>query len=276
MLRSLVIAVASFLSTSWCAHAASISDLLHPSKTMPCTPEKLTQASSFTIDLPDQHGDFLLVLVPFEDYRGDRYVVYPQPRWPLKLSAEKFKKLTSVSFKVRDLVGTSWSPNYVFSAGGRYTVIVGSKFDTPAPVVDGWCALDYVAPVPVRRRTTPDPGPLREGHPWNKMKCSPAVVTPDSILTISLPFPHGPYLEIAHKEDAFFVIASATSEADAFERMRSISLRVSDVMVPARSNMRRVFSEPGVYTISVGRTFEVERAVDGWCRVQYRVPKRRR
>jgi hypothetical protein len=249
---------------------------------MTCTPQRLTEASTFTVNMPAQHGDFLIVLLPETDYSHERYVVYPQPRWPLKLTAKKFKTMKSATWTARDLVGTASFPNYVFVASGRYTLVVGSRFDTPSPIVDGWCALDYTEPVPYRHRSLPHPGLLQEGQTWNKMNCSPAVVTSESKLTITLPFPHGSYLEISRKVDALerFIVAPPYGgkgiDTDDFTRMRSISLKVADIEGPAGRGYGPAFVEPGVYTVRVGRAFEIDTppTIDGWCRVKFVVPRR--
>lgn len=281
MIKRFCVLLAALHLTIVSVQAAAIADLLEPSKKMTCAPQLLNESSTFTIDLPAQHGDSLIVLLPEHDYSGRRFVVYPKPRWPLKLTAETFKTLKSVTWTTRDLVGTASFPNYVFMTGGRYAVVVGSGFDTPLPVVDGWCHLDYVVPETYRHRSLPHPGPLREGHAWNRMKCSPAVLTPDSTLTIAMPFPHGPYLEISRKVDRLerFIVEPAYGgkgiDAGEFGRMRSISLKVADIEGPAGRGYGRAFVESGVYTIRLGSTFEVDPAVEGWCRVRYRAPKRR-
>ena len=278
--RYFAILAAAIYLTTVSAHAAAIADFLQPSKKMTCAPQRLTEESTFTVKMPAQHGDSLVVLLPETDYSHERYVVYPQPRWPLKLTAKKFKTMKSATWTARGLVGTASFPNYVFVASGRYTVVVGSGFDTPSPIVDGWCALDYTEPVPYRHRSLAPPGSPRDGHAWNKMKCSPAVVTADSTLTIAMPFPHGSYLEISRKVDALerFIAAPPYGgkgiDPDEFTRMRSISLKVADIEGPAGRGNGRAFVEPGEYTIRVGRAFETEADVEGWCRVRYRAPKR--
>jgi hypothetical protein len=283
MLRGLfvIVAFAGLFSSRWDARAASIGELLHPSKKMACAPERLTETSVFTINLPAQHGDFLTVLLPQDDHRRESYVVYPRPRWPLKLSAEKFKSLKSVTWNAQDFIGIASFVDRVFVGGGRYTIVVGSKFDTPSPVVDGWCRLDYTEPAPFRSSTLPRPGPFIEGQAWNKMKCTPAVVTRDSTLTITLPFPHGNYLEISRKIDArpLHVVAPAQPvgvDSDDFVRMRSISLRVAEVQGSGGRGAEPVFVKPGIYTIRVGGGFEIdESTTDGWCRVKFTVPRHR-
>jgi hypothetical protein len=275
----IAILVAAICLITVSAHAATIPDFLHPSKRMTCTPQRLTEASTFTVNMPAQHGDSLVVLLPETDYSHERYVVYPQPRWPLKLTAQKFRTMKSLTWKVRDFVGTAAYPDYVFILSGQYTVVVGSGFDTPSPVVNGWCDFNYTQPDPFRSRKLPRPGPLGEGSPWNKMKCTPTVVTPDSTLTIAMPFPHGSYLEISRKVDALerFVVAppygGKNIDPDEFTRMRAISLKVADIEGPAGRGYGPAFVEPGVYTIRIGRAFETDPLVDGWCRVRYRPQK---
>jgi hypothetical protein len=275
---ALVIVAVLFASSP--ARAKDLFDFLNSSnKVLSCSPQELHDDSILTIEMPKKHGDFLVIDEPTH---GDRvYVVYPKPRWPLKMQAEKFRKLPSVSWKVRDIKGVFSTVRPAFWVTGRYTMVVGSGFDTPTPVIDGWCEVDYDAADPPRPFESLNPGEYTEGQAWNKMKCTPSVVGRNSVITINLPFPHGPYFSIyreGHYSDASdYLIFPSTGpfsrvEGGNFMRMRLLSIGVGTVKVQSSNGKwRHVFVKPGRYMISLNPAAETDnRVIEGWCVVTFR------
>ena len=272
----LVISFVSLLSPST-AGAESLFDLQkHSTKILSCEPKVLHDDSILTIRMPERHGDFLVIDEP---HRGHPvHVVYPRPRWPLMLTAAKFRTLSTVSWKVRDIRGIFNAVEPAFWVTGRYTIFVGSGFDTPNPIADGWCDVEYVEADPPRPYDSQSPGPYRVGEAWNKMKCTPSTVTRDSVLTINMPYPHGPYLIVfpdgnyAERDKHFLYPATAHPAVEGFYRMRSLSIHVKDIRVWANGRRRPVFNKPGRYMINLGSDYETDDGptLEGWCRVTFK------
>ncbi len=280
MVRSFVwlLAVAIGLLVPASARADSLFDLLKASnKVLACSTQVLKDDSVLTIGMPKKHGDFLVVNGPLEHQAFPTFVVYPNPRWPLKLTAAKFRKMSSLTMKVRDVTGIYRIVERAFVLTGAYQIVVGSGFDTPNPVVDGWCEVNYERTEPFRDREGPDLQPNQQDLAWNKMKCSPSVLTEKSVLKIELPFPHGGYLSVFFRGSFEYLVYPhaapgwALYDSGDYERMRSISLRVVDVKLRTQQGFKRIFVKPGQYLISVGDTFESDGPLyHGWCRVTYR------
>ncbi len=270
-------------AVSFTARADDLFDLLKPSnKLLTCSTGVLKDDSILKIGMPKRHGDFLVI-----NLRPDwnpTYVVYPKPRWPLKLASREFRTMTSVAMKVRDIAGISYTTGPAFYGTGTYEIIVGSGFDTPSPNIDGWCEVYHERQEPLRSVEEPDSQPNRWDVTWNKMKCSPSRLTEKSVLKIELPFPHGNYLSVVYENnyaDVEYLSYPASApgwpllDSGNFERMRSVSLRVTDVKVRKQEGFKRVLMKPGQYLFRVGSHFETDGpSYLGWCRVTYR-PKRR-
>lgn len=273
------------IAAQWLAGAARASELfdqlLAVDRRLSCTPRTLNDDSMLTIGMPEQHGAFLVVRGPI----GARpvYVVYPKPRFPLQLTAKAFRKLTTLTMKVRDMTGVYAGVELAFPVSGRYRIIVGSGFDTPNPVVDGWCEVEYETPQPFRELKGQAGRRNRVGAAWNKMKCTPTVLTETSTLKIDMPFPHGSYLTVALNGgnlDMRYLVYPTSSGARLldhgdFERMRSLSLHVADMKLRKPGGIEHTFVKPGRYLIVVGDALESDGPeYHGWCWVTYR-PQRR-
>jgi hypothetical protein len=274
-LLALLLSFVSLVAPSTARSDDHLLDLFkkHSHNVLSCEPKVLHDDSILTIRMPEPHGDFLVIASDW--HQIPVHVVYPRPRWPLMLKAAKFRTLSTVSWKVRDIRGVFYGLQNAFWTTGRHAIFVGSGFDTPNPIVDGWCEVEYVESDPPRPSNRHSPGPYREGEAWNKMKCSPSTVTRDSVLTINMPYPHGSYLAVfpdgnyAERDKHFIYPATAHPAVEGFYRMRSLSIRVNDIRVWENGRRRPVFDKPGRYMINLGSHFETDGGptIEGWCRV---------
>lgn len=89
-----------------------------------CSSGVLKDESNLTIGMPKNHGDFLVTLGPMEGQAFPTYVVYPKPRWPLKLTAGAFRRLSALTMKVRDITGIYLAVERAFVLTGTYRVVV--------------------------------------------------------------------------------------------------------------------------------------------------------
>ncbi len=142
-----------------------------------CSSGVLKDESNLTIGMPKNHGDFLVTLGPMEGQAFPTYVVYPKPRWPLKLTAGAFRRLSALTMKVRDITGIYLAVERAFVLTGTYRVVVGSRFDTPNPVIDGWCEVYFERKEPFGRVQERTSQPNQVDVAWNKMTCSPSALT---------------------------------------------------------------------------------------------------
>lgn len=111
------------------------------------------------------------------------------------------------------------------------------------------------------------------------MTCTPAVLHTGDTLHITLPFPHGRYLEVKPPAGANMSIAFAFDDKQraiipetVFLAMKAVDLKVSEAAAFNWTNMRRekLFVTPGRYEFGVGNDFETdEPSVDGECAVTF-------
>lgn len=190
----------------------------------------------------------------------------------------------SIGGPTRTIATSAVEVEAAFPFSGKYEIVVGSGFDTPSPKVDGWCEVSYERTDPYPPYEEPTAQLAAAYKAKTRMMCSPSLLTDKSMLTIQMPFPHGQYLSVVFENDyagieylSYPVAAPGWPllEPGDFERMRSLSLRVTDVKVRTQKGSKRIFVKPGRYLIQVGANFETDDPEFlGWCRVTYRPTRR--
>jgi len=114
-------------------------------------------------------------------------------------------------------------------------------------------------------------------RPAQKMTCSPREVSDDTILTITLPYPHGDYLIALQprEQGSIHIIYPWTDEplhvsANEFVRLKTLTFKISAIRGSRGKGLQKVFVTAGRYTLIVGEGIETESPLlQGWCRVTY-------
>lgn len=143
MIRTLIIAAgaAAFFQT-----AAEDLDgfALAARNEMTCQPQSLSAAGRLRILVPKGTNYEMLVFTPAREFIE---LVQPPPAEGFLYTSDQLKPGATLVVQVSKLYGLQGVDRKdVFVQPGHYIFMIGGRFDTETPIVNGWCRVSFHAP----------------------------------------------------------------------------------------------------------------------------------
>lgn len=122
-----------------------------PSGPMKCEPKLLTWGDTLRVTLPFPHGPYFTIRPPGAPHA--HFLILTAPYVPpaqagdILVSGEQFEAMRTINLVVASAMAETWSfePSQVkiFSQAGKYLLEVGDQFATEAPLVEGYCTVEF-------------------------------------------------------------------------------------------------------------------------------------
>lgn len=132
---------------------ANASDLprQRPSGPMKCEPKLLTSGDTLRVTLPFPHGPYFTIRPPGAPHAHFLNLtapyVPPAQAGNILISGEQFEAMRTIDLVVASAMAETWSfePSQVkiFRRPGKYLLEVGDQFATEAPLVEGYCTVEF-------------------------------------------------------------------------------------------------------------------------------------